>query len=55
MPNYKEAKIYKLVADGFDPYYGSTTLTLENRFRAFKHTKKNYSCSPFIHLESSFQ
>ena len=52
MPNYKEAKIYKLVAEGFDPYYGSTTLTLDERFRAFKNTKKKYSCSPFIHLES---
>jgi hypothetical protein len=52
MPNYKDGKIYKITAEGYDDYYGSTTLTLENRFRAFKNTKKHYSCSPLLPLES---
>ena len=48
MPNFQNAKIYKISAEGYDDYYGSTTLTLENRMRAFRNSKKNYSCSSLI-------
>ena len=52
MPDYKDGKIYKITAEGYDPYYGSTTLPLIYRFRALKCSKNFYSCSPFINLES---
>ena len=48
MPNYKNAKIYKITAEGYDPYFGSTTLTLNNRLNAFRTSKKHYSCSHFV-------
>jgi hypothetical protein len=50
MPNYKDAKIYKILAEGYDPYFGSTTLTLDNRLKAFRNNKKYYSCSPFVNI-----
>jgi hypothetical protein len=52
MPNYTNGKIYQITAEGFDPYIGSTTLPLGNRFSKFKTTKKHYSCSHFINHPS---
>jgi len=48
MPNYKNAKIYKITAEGHAPYYGSTTLTLKNRLSALRNSNKHYSCSHFV-------
>jgi hypothetical protein len=48
MPDYKNSKIYKIIAEGYDPYIGSTTLTLDNRLKAFRNSKKYYSCSNFV-------
>ena len=52
MPDFSKGKIYKLVSNKCLPYYGSTTDTLEYRFRkhrnrydSWKNGKSTYTCS----------